>query len=51
MEQHQAAMTIADVVLFLRRNGQVFRANLLSEYAFRAGVNPAPIAAAWLERI
>lgn len=51
MERHQAAMDIADVILFLRRNDRQDLAIELDEAARMAEVSPGPLAAAWLEPV
>jgi hypothetical protein len=51
MERHTAAMSIADAILFLRRNGKTSKAEFLSNEAKEAGVDPGPIVAAWLEDV
>jgi hypothetical protein len=51
VERHQAAMDIADVILFLRRNDRQDLAIELDEAARMAEVSPGPLAAAWLEPV
>jgi hypothetical protein len=51
MERHQAAIAVANVIIFLRHNGHVDKALQLDFAARQARADPGVLAAAWLEPV